>query len=313
VLGAADEVGRCDSLDAMCRKAVELARSLIGLERVALFLTDRARDRVVRGTWGTDLQGRSVHEGVLEHEFCELDYERLRRLPGTGAPWLAFDCAPLYALRGGRTRVVDHGWVVITPLVARQALVGVMYNDSAISHAPLDERKQVCAAVFCSLLANQILSRLCGQTARSDRPRADHSRLIRRVIDSLRSDPHLSATELAKESSVSPAQVARCFKAEVGLSFIEYRNRLRLDRFFTLVDQGGSNLLTAALEAGFGSYAQFFRVFRSMLGTTPREYLAGTAPADDAELECSDTGPERARAYAAALPDDGAVRGKARR
>jgi AraC-like DNA-binding protein len=42
-----------------------------------------------------------------------------------------------------------------------------------------------------------------------------------------------------------------------------------------LVDSGGENLLEAALSAGFGSYAQFHRVFRAWRGTTPREFLQG--------------------------------------
>jgi transcriptional regulator GlxA family with amidase domain len=61
----------------------------------------------------------------------------------------------------------------------------------------------------------------------------------------------------------------------MGVSLVGYKNRLRLERFFTLVHPGGGNLLQAALDAGFGSYAQFHRVFRDLLGTTPREYLTG--------------------------------------
>ena len=63
------------------------------------------------------------------------------------------------------------------------------------------------------------------------------------------------------------------FKAVKGVSLVDYRNRLRLDRFVALLDRGGTNLLEAALEAGFGSYSQFHRVFRSRLHATPREYL----------------------------------------
>jgi AraC-like DNA-binding protein len=37
-----------------------------------------------------------------------------------------------------------------------------------------------------------------------------------------------------------------------------------------------SNLLDAALEAGFGSYAQFHRVYRKFLGTTPRAMFSAT-------------------------------------
>jgi transcriptional regulator GlxA family with amidase domain len=59
----------------------------------------------------------------------------------------------------------------------------------------------------------------------------------------------------------------------MGLSLVEYRNRLRIERFLRSVQSGSDNLLKAAREAGFGSYAQFFRVYRKLLGTTPREHL----------------------------------------
>jgi AraC-like DNA-binding protein len=45
-------------------------------------------------------------------------------------------------------------------------------------------------------------------------------------------------------------------------------------------------LLDAALEAGFGSYAQFHRVYRKLVGTAPRDYLTtrrgGVVPEEQA-------------------------------
>ena len=79
----------------------------------------------------------------------------------------------------------------------------------------------------------------------------------------------------------------------MGVSLVEYRNRLRVERFFASVDRGGSNLQEAAQEAGFGSYAQFHRVFRKLLGTTPREYLTGRRAAAP-EAEWSGTSPSSA-------------------
>lgn len=69
--------------------------------------------------------------------------------------------------------------------------------------------------------------------------------------------------------------LAKHFRRQVGVSLVDYRNRIRVERFLGLVEQGGGNLLAAALEAGFGSYAQFHRVFRHLLGAMPKEYLTG--------------------------------------
>ena len=64
--------------------------------------------------------------------------------------------------------------------------------------------------------------------------------------------------------------------AFIHLLFLpQLQNRLRVERFLARVDRGGGNLLEAALEAGFGSYAQFHRVFRRMLGVNPHEYVTG--------------------------------------
>jgi AraC-like DNA-binding protein len=65
----------------------------------------------------------------------------------------------------------------------------------------------------------------------------------------------------------------------MGVSLVDYRNRLRIDRFFECIQRtgGNGNLLDAALEAGFGSYAQFHRVYRKFLGTTPRDIFSSGA------------------------------------
>jgi transcriptional regulator GlxA family with amidase domain len=60
---------------------------------------------------------------------------------------------------------------------------------------------------------------------------------------------------------------------------VEYRNRLRLRSFFDHVEQGEANLIGAAHAAGFGSYAQFHRVYRQLLGSTPRDLISRTLPA----------------------------------
>jgi AraC-like DNA-binding protein len=57
------------------------------------------------------------------------------------------------------------------------------------------------------------------------------------------------------------------------MSVVDYRNELRLARFLENADAEGKNLLEAALAAGFGSNAQFYRVFRARFGRAPREYL----------------------------------------
>lgn len=276
VLAAIDELANLP-LEDMLRRAVELARECIGLERVGLYLRDPSGGgRIMRGTWGTDSQGRLTDERALYYECGGIDYQALRQVQSGGARWLLYENAPHIAHEDGQCKVIGYGWLAVTPLVVAGELIGILYNDAGITHSPVDEGKQVRAAVFCSLLANLILLKRGGAGRQGPMARdAERSPLVEQVLRALHRDPLVSGQELANQLQVSPGHVARSFKSEIGISLVEYRNRLRIERFFRLVEEGGGNLFDAASEAGFGSYAQFHRVFRRMLGTTPREYLTG--------------------------------------
>jgi AraC-like DNA-binding protein len=80
--------------------------------------------------------------------------------------------------------------------------------------------------------------------------------------------------ELAERVGLSPSRLSRLFKQQTGLSVVEFRNRQRMERFLSQYEDAAERptLLEAALEAGFGSYPQFHRVFRQVVGCSPGEY-----------------------------------------
>ena len=86
-----------------------------------------------------------------------------------------------------------------------------------------------------------------------------------------------SVAQIAAQASVSVSRLSHLFKEQTGLSISEFRNLRRLERFMRAYDSNKSLTLThAAFEAGFGSYVQFHRVFKQLVGVSPRE-LAGNA------------------------------------
>lgn len=75
---------------------------------------------------------------------------------------------------------------------------------------------------------------------------------------------------LAAAVGLSAPHLSRLFRAQTGRSISRFRNQQRLRRFLLLYgDRPQTTALTAALDAGFGSYAQFFRVFRAETGRRP--------------------------------------------
>jgi AraC-like DNA-binding protein len=85
---------------------------------------------------------------------------------------------------------------------------------------------------------------------------------------------------LAKACGVSEAHLSRTFHKQVGVSLTRYRNSLRLSRFWEEYRQPAQkNLAEAVYAAGFGSYAQFYKVFVQAYGRGPRACLAEQPPA----------------------------------
>jgi AraC-like DNA-binding protein/mannose-6-phosphate isomerase-like protein (cupin superfamily) len=104
---------------------------------------------------------------------------------------------------------------------------------------------------------------------------------LHRALALLEADARLSREDLAERVCITPERLGRLFQSELGIGFIEHRNRIRLQRFLDIHRSGRMTLLGACLEAGFGSYAQFHRVFTEILGDAPSRSLAkrpGIAP-----------------------------------
>jgi AraC-like DNA-binding protein len=104
---------------------------------------------------------------------------------------------------------------------------------------------------------------------------------VETVARILRTDPDAGdLAALARAARLSSSHLSRIFKEQTGVSISWFRNQQRLQRFLRLYGKGQrTTALTAALEAGFGSYAQFYRVFREQTGRSPSALR--TAAADD--------------------------------
>ncbi len=90
----------------------------------------------------------------------------------------------------------------------------------------------------------------------------------------------LSLVRIAAGAGLSPARLSRLFHQQTGMTVVAFRNRHRISRFLDLYGTGARHtMLDAALDAGFGSYAQFHRVFRSVLGCSPGAYRRGISDA----------------------------------
>ena len=114
------------------------------------------------------------------------------------------------------------------------------------------------------------------------------------IVAMLESDPSLTGKELGARLGLSVSRLVRVFKAQRGMSIVEYRHRLRFARFFALVTRESKRpqtLVQAARIAGFGSYPHFHRLFCARWHKRPRELVGdGTTLAIASELAWAEGG-----------------------
>ena len=266
------------SLDQALRHAGEFGRDVLELERCAIYLFDEESQLMV-GTFGTDARGNTVDEHALSYQFGQVDRETFARA-AAGLPWTVYEDCPHIAESEGETHVIGRGWVACTAICGPRGPLGILFNDTALTHAPLDDAKQSRAAILCSVLGHALepCRDALSPVAATEAPDPQR-RIVSAVTALLIRDPTLSCEALARELQLSARQLTRSFQREARKSLVEYRNELRLAGFLERIAADASDVLQAARGAGFGSYAQFHRVFRARFGRGPREYLHDQRPA----------------------------------
>ncbi|WP_430514480.1 AraC family transcriptional regulator [Pannonibacter phragmitetus] len=89
-----------------------------------------------------------------------------------------------------------------------------------------------------------------------------------------------SLAELGAMAGASIRTLERLFHGETGLTFRQWRSRLRLLSALELLNRGHSST-EIAHRLGYGSASAFSAAFRSYFGTPPQSFLARGTPAAD--------------------------------
>lgn len=126
----------------------------------------------------------------------------------------------------------------------------------------------------------QHLLLLCWRSHRTGKALGDAKPLHPAVRNALRLlsevDGNLRLRDLAKACGSSEAYLSRTFRRQIGIPLSRYRNSLRLSRFWEYFRQPPRKTVAEAVyAAGFGSYAQFYKVFTHAYGHGPRATITG--------------------------------------
>jgi signal transduction histidine kinase len=150
VVESARELLACETHERLWRRAVELPRERLGIERCSIYLYEHKQRRFT-GTFGTSINGHTTDERLQWYESDEFEDEHLAK------PFHMLGSIQLKDF-DGQMRVLERtGWVVQTPIrTTTGEPVAVMFNDTAISGEPVSGNRQELLVVYCALLGAAI-------------------------------------------------------------------------------------------------------------------------------------------------------------
>ena len=94
-------------------------------------------------------------------------------------------------------------------------------------------------------------------------------------------DNHLSLESVAEKLGINKSYLSRIINAELGKSFSDYVNELRVEEAKTYLlnpEFSKYTLVSIGLEAGFNSKSAFNSTFKKITGLTPSEFKQKQIP-----------------------------------
>lgn len=82
----------------------------------------------------------------------------------------------------------------------------------------------------------------------------------------------LNLEDVANEVHLNPAYFSTLFKKEIGYSFKEYLNHVRIEESKRLLTNSAYSIIDIAIAVGFEDQSYFSKVFKKFTGMTPKQF-----------------------------------------
>jgi AraC-like DNA-binding protein len=107
--------------------------------------------------------------------------------------------------------------------------------------------------------------------------RDKHNPVVEQAISIIKEsqDRDIGLQELAVSCGVSASRLSRLFNEQIGLSIVDYKNKIKLEQFLVCLEQNPQySISEACYQVGFGSYSQFYKIFQKNFGISPKAYFS---------------------------------------
>ena len=234
--------------------AIDRVDSYEQLRSISVHYSVKSEERIIRLTKsGSTAELKAALDGVVDkNRAC------LREDPSVATRLM---CA--FHMTCARIQREAH----FTPAAGERDIVNVEPSSVIRADSPLED-----FYAWCMRAAEQI---------ERQRKAAGNRRAIEPIcefIDANYADKQLSLTVVAEKFGLSETYLSRLLKAQKGVNYSEYLERLRINRACELLSEGRSVEVTAD-QTGYNSVTVFRAAFKRICGVNPSEFKAGGSSA----------------------------------
>ncbi|HEY4689443.1 MAG TPA: PAS domain S-box protein [Anaerolineae bacterium] len=148
LVAVTNELSKAQTLDELCRRAVEAGRNRLGFDRLALwFVTEDGTTML--GTYGTSVDGQTTDERHTRHAIDHLS--RLRPIVEGRVALQSYEDAPLYQADG---KQVGWGRRVAAGLWDGETVIGFLSIDNFIRQQPFTDHDRELMRLYASALGH---------------------------------------------------------------------------------------------------------------------------------------------------------------
>jgi two-component system response regulator YesN len=83
---------------------------------------------------------------------------------------------------------------------------------------------------------------------------------------------NISLEDVSQHIYISPYYLSHLFKEELGITFVEYLTKVRIEEAKKLLKNSSMSIVAIASEVGYEDASYFSKVFKKMTGLSPNQY-----------------------------------------
>lgn len=161
----------------------------------------------------------------------------------------------------------------LTTMDSGSILISGLCNDLLSTISPRQNTDYIKIAFLNFIKA-------CCDCCEGNEPKDTDDIDIKKIITYINSNytSDFSLEQLAMEHKVSPSYLSKALKHQLGMNFIDYITKLRIDKAIKLLEQSDKNIKEITFAVGYNSQTYFCKVFKKIVGISASEYKAGVRP-----------------------------------